>query len=103
MTPLFRPVWWQAQLSSFSSSRRAAPGYRWLRASPVASPTMPPPTIAKSATSRIRRGTARGMRKHDRSVPDLDDSKPGARDHLQRLPALQTIGIEVRVQSEHAL
>src|SRR6266852_3623018 len=49
MTPLLWPVWWAAICGSFSSSSSRRRGWASVRASAVASPTMPPPTTARSA------------------------------------------------------
>src|SRR3989338_3235559 len=71
MTPLLWPVWWAATRGSLSSTTTRARGCRSLRATAVASPTMPAPMMAMSA-DRISPGSiARGPspeRERDRAV-----------------------------------
>src|SRR3990172_2081147 len=60
MTPLLCPVWWAATRGSLSSTTSRARGCRSVRATAVASPTMPAPTMAMSADRDTPRSIARG-------------------------------------------
>src|SRR5690242_21834500 len=102
MTPLLCPVWWAAIRGSFSSTISRRRGWASVRASAVARPTMPPPTIARSAlwvtAERIPsppplrgEGTGLAQLEHDRAVIRAQD--PG-QDARARDPAAQLVGHE---------
>src|SRR5712671_1196300 len=102
MTPLLWPVWWAAICGSFSSRSSRRRGWASVRASAVASPTMPPPTTARSAlwitAERIpppsplwggAGGGVLGQLEHDRAVIRPQDTGQDAR---ARDPAAQLVG-----------